>query len=306
MDRILRTKLKRVRVTSANLVVILMESLLRIYGKMPSDIEGSQIDELLNLIFERYGYDFRGYARASITRRINNFILTEKFVDVDELIEGITSSSELFQKLLYNLLVTVTEMFRDPAVYKFLREKIIPYLNTYPDIKIWVAGCATGLEVYSIAILFYEAGVYGKTRIYATDINDHSLQIGRDGIYSNDEIKISTANYLKSGGLSSLSDYYHTRYNESIISRKLKKNITFIKHNLVQNRPFNSFNFIMCRNVLIYFTKDLQTRVIDLFSSCLVPNGFLCLGAKESIDFIDREKCFNAVDKKLKVYKKSL
>ena len=273
---------------------------------MTSAIKDSQIDILLNEIFNRYGYDFRDYAKASITRRINNFITKEKIENLDELTRKIIDSGEVFQNLFYNLLVTVTEMFRDPGVYKLLREKVIPYLNTYPNIKIWVAGCATGLEAYSIAILLYEAGVYEKTRIYASDINEHSLQIARDGIYSNDDIKISTANYLKSGGLSSLSDYYHTRYNESIFSKKLKKNITFIKHSLVQNRPFNSFNFIMCRNVLIYFTKDLQTRVIDLFSSCLVPNGFLCLGTKESIDFIDRKKYFKALDEKLKVYKKSL
>jgi len=273
---------------------------------MTSTIKDLQLDVLLNEIFNRYGYDFRDYARASITRRINNFMAKDRIKDIDELTRRVIADKETFQGLLHNISVTVTEMFRDPAVYKFLRKKIIPYLSTYPDIKIWVAGCATGQEVYSIAILLHEAGLYDKTQIYATDINEQSLQIARDGIYSNDDIKISTANYLKSGGKSSLSDYYYTKYNSSIITKELKKNITFIKHNLVQNRSFNSFNFIMCRNVLIYFSKDLQIRIIDLFCSSLVPNGFLCLGTKESLDFIDRKKCFKTIDRKSKVYKKTI
>jgi chemotaxis protein methyltransferase CheR len=273
---------------------------------MISTTKDTQLDVLLNEIFNRYGYDFRDYARASIVRRINNFMARDRIKDIDELTHRIIADKETFKSLLHSLSVTVTEMFRDPAVYKLLRKKVIPYLSTYPDIKIWIAGCATGQEAYSIAILLHEAELYEKTQIYATDINEHSLQAARNGIYSNDDIKISTANYLKSGGGNSLSDYYYTKYNNSIISKKLKKNITFIKHNLVQNRPFNSFNLIMCRNVLIYFSKDLQTRLIDLFSSSLVPNGFLCLGTKESLDFIDRKKCFKTVDKKSKVYKKTI
>ena len=269
-------------------------------------VKDSQLDILFNEIFNRYGYDFRDYARASITRRIKNFMAKEKIKDIDELTQRIIADKEIFQNLLHNISVTVTEMFRDPAVYKLLRKKIIPYLSTYPDIKIWVAGCATGQEAYSIAILLYEAGLYEKTEIYATDINEQSLQTARDGIYSNDDIKVSTANYLKSGGRNSLSDYYYTKYNNSIITKELKKNITFIKHNLVQNRSFNSFNLIICRNVFIYFSKKLQARVKDLFCSSLVVNGFLCLGTKESLDFIDRGKSFKTVDRKLKVYKKTI
>ena len=271
---------------------------------MISTTKDIQLDVLLNEIFNRYGYDFRDYARASIVRRINNFMARDGIKDIDELTRRIIADKETFKSLLHNISVTVTEMFRDPAVYKFLRKKIVPYLSTYPEIKVWVAGCATGQEAYSAAILLYEAGLYKKTQIYATDINEQSLQIARDGIYSNDDIKTSTSNYLKSGGKSSLSDYYYTKYNNSIITKELKTNITFIKHDLVQNRSFNSFNFIMCRNVLIYFSKDLQARVKNLFTSSLVVNGFLCLGTKESLDFIDKEKCFQTTDKKLKVFQK--
>ncbi len=272
---------------------------------MSSIINNLHIDALLSEIFNRYGYDFREYAKASLTRRIHNFMAKERINDIDELTRKIITEKETFEDLLNNISVTVTEMFRDPNVYELLRTKIIPYLNTYPKIRIWLAGCATGQEAYSIAILFYEAGLYDKTQIYATDINEKSLQFARNGIYSNDDIKKSTANYQKSGGLNSLSDYYHTKYDNSIFSKKLKKNITFIKHNLVQNRSFNMFNLIICRNVLIYFNKDLQSKILELFSDSLIPNGFLCLGTKESIDFIDKDKFFKTIDRKTKIYKKT-
>ena len=271
---------------------------------MPNKINDIQLVNFLNKIFDRYGYDFRNYAKASITRRINYFMAKEGIEEISELTSRIIECRKLFKRLLFTISVTVTEMFRDPDVYTILKKKIIPYLKTYPRIKIWNAGCATGQEAYSIAILLYEAGLYDITQIYGTDINEKSLDIARNGIYSNEDIKISTSNYIKHGGQSSFSDYYYTQFGNSIISKKIKKNITFIKHSLSQGRSFNLFNLILCRNVLIYFNRELQTKVIDLIDGSLMPNGFLCIGTSESLEYVDKHKKFHGLDHNFNIYQK--
>jgi chemotaxis protein methyltransferase CheR len=220
------------------------------------------------------------------------------------LIHLLLEDEGLFTKFKQAVSVSVTEFFRDPEVYKVIRKIVIPYLSTYPEIRIWNAGCATGQEAYSLAALFAEAGLLDKTYIYATDFNSNSLDIGREGIYSIDEIKQGTANFLKTDTNQSFTDYYRSMYSKCIMFSKLKERITFIEHNLTNNIPFDKFNFIICRNVFIYFTRELQERTLALFNSSLLPNGFLCLGLKESLDYIDQNKCFSSVNKKVKIYRK--
>ncbi len=264
-----------------------------------------EIDLLITAIFKKYGYDFSEYSKVSFRRRIENYVIKESIVSIGELIHMILNSEHEMKKLIHSISVTVTEMFRDPNVYKKLRLSVIPYLKTYPQINIWAAGCATGQEVYSLAILLEEENV-NNYHIYATDINEKSLKIARDGIYSNEDIKISTLNYQKSGGQLEFSDYYHTKYNSSIFNKKLRKNITFINHNLVCDQKFNHFHLILCRNVLIYFQKNLQKNVINLFNDSLLYNGFLCLGTKESLMFSDESNSFIEFAKSEKIYKKTL
>lgn len=271
---------------------------------MNPDNEDIEINLLIEAIRLKYGYDFSQYARASLTRRIKKGLSESGLEKISEMIPKIIYDRSFFDSFIPNLSINVTEMFRDTLFYKALREKVIPYLGTYTFIKIWSAGVSTGEEVYSLAILMKEEGLYDKSLIYATDFNDTVLDISKRGIYPAADIKKSTCNYQKAGGKESFGNYYHAEYDSVIFDRSLKDNIVFANHNLVTDGSFGEMNLIFCRNVLIYFNKDLQNRVLTLFSESLCHNGFLCLGSKENLEFSDVAGAFVLIDKKQRIYQK--
>jgi chemotaxis protein methyltransferase CheR len=209
-----------------------------------------------------------------------------------------------FQVFVREFSITVTDMFRDPHVYLSLRKNVIPLLKTYPFVKIWHAGCATGEEAYSLAIVLKEEGLYDRATLFATDFNDTALDKAKKGIYALDNARKFTANYQAAGGKTSFSEYYNARYEAMAINQSLRKNITFANHNLVTDAVFGEMQLILCRNVLIYFEKELQDRVLHLFSDSLTHGGILCLGTKESLRFSSVGKCFQAVDEDAKIYRK--
>lgn len=268
------------------------------------ELEEIEIDLLLEALYRRYGYDFRSYARASISRRINQFISGKEFRHVSSLIPQVLHDEALFSELAQYFSITVTEMFRDPFVFQTLREKIVPLLKTFPFIKVWAAGCATGEEIYSLAIIFEEAGVFDRVTIFGTDFNDDSLDRARQGIYSVERIREFTRNYQDAGGTRSFSDYYHAKYDSAVIDPHLKERITFANHNLVTDNVFGEMHLVFCRNVLIYFNRDLQNRALKLFSDSLVRGGFLFLGTKEDLSFSTVVDEFTVFDKAARIYKK--
>ena len=269
-----------------------------------TDSESIEIELLLEAIFRKYGYDFRNYSRASLKRRLNNVLASSRLNSFSEMQHKILYDKKFFESLLLDLTVNVTEMFRDPSFYCALREKVIPVLKTYPFIKIWHAGCSTGEEVYSMAILLKEENLLSKTMLYATDIDDKVLKIAREGIYPLERIKEYTQNYQKAQGQSSFSDYYMAKYEAAIMNSSLKKNIVFSQHNLVTDGIFGEMNLVICRNVLIYFDKDLQNRVLQLFHDSLTRKGILCLGSKETIKFSKVKDLFTEYDGREKIYKR--
>ncbi len=273
-----------------------------------TEIENLEIDILIDAIYKRYGYDFRNYARASFNRRIFDFIENNNLNRPSEILTELLYSEQYFKKFICNISVTVTEMFRDPIFYEIIRDKVIPHLKSYPILKIWHAGCATGEEVYSFAILLKEEGLYDKCKIYATDFNDQALTSAKEAIYSKGHMKKHSLNYQKSSGKKSFSDYYDSKYDSKydsvIMNSSLKKNITFANHNLVTDASPGEMNIIICRNVLIYFNKSLQNHVLNLFNNSLIPGGFLCLGGRESIMFSDIEYKFTDIDMKENIYQK--
>lgn len=268
------------------------------------EIENLEMELLIEAIFKRYGYDFRHYSDASLKRRVKHFLSKTDFKKASEAIPKLIYDRIFFESLLYTISITVTEMFRDAFVYKAIREKVIPFLKTHPFFKIWNAGCATGQEVYSIAIMLKEEGIYDRTQIYATDFNDDALEKAKKGIYPVDCIKEYTRNYQRAGGKEAFSDYYHSKYDSVIMNKGLKKNIVFANHNLATDAVFGEMHLIMCRNVLIYFDGSLQNRALKLFLDSLAHGGFLCLGSKESIRFSEIQGSFKAIDKKGKIYQK--
>ncbi|MBN4046888.1 protein-glutamate O-methyltransferase CheR [bacterium AH-315-P07] len=268
-----------------------------------SEIQEIEIDELVNAIFKRYGYDFKDYARASLTRRINSVVAKVGVEHISDLIPRILRDETVFEIFLRELSVTVTEMFRDPNFYAILRDEVFPFLQPYPLIKIWHAGCATGEEVYSMAILLKEEGLYSRTRIYATDYNNESLVESERGIYPVSKMSKFTANYNKTNPKASFSDYYHSKFEVAKMSESLKENITFANHNLVTDGAFGEMNLIVCRNVMIYFNQHLQNRVLRLFHESISPRGILCLGPKESLKFSSVADKFMAVSGKNRIYR---
>lgn len=268
------------------------------------DIKNIEIDLLLEGIYLKYGYDFRSYARASLKRRIATTLSTLKLTKISDLQHLILYEENVFNKLLLNFSINVTEMFRDPEFYRAIRKKVIPILKTYPFVKIWHAGCSTGEEVYSLAILLQEEGLLGKFQIYATDFNELVLKKAKQGIFSPDKIKEYTLNYQKAGGQESFADYYSAHYDHVKIDESLKKNIVFADHNLATDGAFGEMNLIMCRNVLIYFNRELQNRAIGLFYESLGHFGFLCLGTKEDINYTQYMNKFEIIAPKEKIYRK--
>jgi len=263
-----------------------------------------EIQKLLEVIFQKYGYDFRQYSEAHIKRRIGNRMVMSGIKDISILHEKVVNDKSFAFKLLQDLSITVTEMFRDPGFYRSLRENVIPVLKTYPFIKIWHAGCSTGEEAYSMSIVLHEEGLLDRTTIYATDFNQQALNQAKEGIFSNRMMKEYTANYQLSGGKESFSGYYTSDYDNVIMNQSLKKNIVWANHNLVTDSVFAEVNLILCRNVLIYFNRSLQNKVQNLFYGSLTNGGILCLGSKEGLRFTDVYEKYMTLDAKQRIFKK--
>jgi len=255
-------------------------------------------------MYRAYGYDFRSYARSSLERRIRGYLSSTRCASIAEMIEKVLYDREFFSGLARSFSVSVSEMFRDPFFYKALRNTVVPVLRTWHHVKIWHAGCAAGEEAYSLAILLKEEGVYDRVTIYATDFNDAVLEKAKAGIYSSEKIREATANYQKAGGKASFSDYYHSRYDAAILNESLKERIVFANHNLTADNAFGEMQLILCRNVLIYFNMELKNRALKLFTESLARGGFLCLGARENLQFTGVSNLYDEVDRKASIYKR--
>jgi chemotaxis protein methyltransferase CheR len=269
-----------------------------------SDLEQVEIELLLEGIFRHYGFDFRSYAYSSIRRRLWKRLEAEGLATISELQARVLHDTAAMERLLLDLSVNVTSMFRDPGFYQAFRESVVPMLRTYPFIRIWHAGCSTGEEVYSTAIVLEEEGLLERSRIYATDINDVVLQHARDGIFPLNRMQEYTENYIKAGGKRSFSEYYTAKYDGALFSPSLTRNVVFAQHNLVTDRSFSEFNVIFCRNVLIYFDRELQQQVHGLFYESLTTFGILGLGSKESLKFSKYEPCYERLHAREKLYRK--
>lgn len=271
--------------------------------KVGTTVSDQDLESLIHLIQKVHGFDFGNYTVASLKRRVSRIMDLER-LNLFELTNKLINDHEYFDHFLTEVTVNITEMFRDPFFYKAVNSQIIPYLQSYQRNKVWSAGCSSGEELYSLTILFTEAGIYDRSFFYGTDVNQLMLEQAKDGIYSLGKMKLYSENFMESGGKNSLSDYYTAKYDAASINRELKKNVLFSVHNLVTDGPFNEFQLILCRNVLIYFDTDLQSKVIDLFYNSLVTFGFLCLGSKESIRNPELASKFKLIDKKNNIYQK--
>ena len=252
-------------------------------------LEDLEIELLLEAIFRRYGFDFRGYAPSSLRRRIRAAVTAEGVSTVSGLLEKVFYDLGCLERVLLGLSVNVSAMFRDPRFFLAFRQHAVPLLRTYPFVRIWQAGCSTGEEVYSLAILLQEEGLYDRCRIYATDMNEVVLRKAREGIFPVDVMQKYTANYLASGGTQAFSDYYTAAYEHVILRPSLREHVLFSQHNLVSDGVFNEFNVILCRNVMIYFTRPLQERVHELFARSFANFGLLGIGSHESLRFLSSE-----------------
>jgi chemotaxis protein methyltransferase CheR len=267
------------------------------------DLETLELELLLEAIFRRYGFDFRQYAPASLKRRVWRRVHAEHLRTISQLCDKVLHEPDCMERLLLDLSINVTAMFRDPTFYAGFRSRIVPLLRTYPFARIWVAGCSTGEEVYSLAILLSEEGLYERCRIYATDINQAVLEKARGGVFPLEKMQEYTQNYLRAGGTRAFSEYYMAKYDGAQFQRSLCENVVFAQHNLVSDRSFNEFHVIVCRNVMIYFDRELQERVLDLFRESLAPFGILALGHKESIRFTRHEDSFEELDPAERIYR---
>jgi len=268
------------------------------------ELSETEMDEVLNLIQYSFGYNFTCYSRSSMQRRLQRFMVDAAANNAFDLKHYLVNTAGGFDYFLSRLTVNVTEMFRDPAFFRNIKEKVLPVLASYPTIKLWHAGCATGEEVFSMAILLHEAGLLQRTRIYATDINPVNIDKAKQGILPLHVMKEYTANYINAGGTNDFSTYYTARYNNVIINKELRKNILFSQHNLVTDGGFNEFQLICCRNVLIYFNRELQNRVIGLLHESLSKLGFLALGTKESLILSTFQNHFQPVDQVQKIFRR--
>lgn len=269
-----------------------------------NDLEDIEIGLLLEGLYRAYGFDFREYSRASIKRRILEMMRAEKLGTVSALQERVLHDAACLERFLLGLSVHATAMFRDPSFYLTFRRKVVPLLKTYPTVQIWVAGCSTGEEVYSLAILLQEERLYKRCRIYATDISRAVLRKARDGIFPLAAMREYTNNYHQAGGANEFSDYYTAQYDSVIFSTALKSNVVFSEHNLATDGSFNEFQVILCRNVMIYFNKDLQARVHNLLYDSLSMFGVFGLGNKESLKFTPRAAFYEHLNDKDKLFRK--
>jgi len=265
---------------------------------MPEDIE---LKLLLEGVYQQYGYDFREYAHASIKRRILRHMGVHRIATMSQLQDRVLHDSKLMESLLIDVSVHVTEMFRDAEFYRSFRQHVVPILHTFPLFHLWHAGCSTGQEVYSLAILLHEEGLLDRARIYASDIQGSALKIAREGIYPISSMKESIMNYRAAGGKEDFADYYTARYGSMKLNPDLKQHITFCNHNLATDAPFQKFEVVLCRNVMIYFNQQLKSHALDLFYQSLTPLGLLAVGAKESVH---KKHKFESFDAKNRIYRK--
>lgn len=267
-------------------------------------VEDIEIRLLLEALYVRYHYDFRNYAMGSIKRRLRQAREQMGFATISALQEKVLHDETMLPRLLGYLTVQVSEMFRDPSYFRAIREKVVPHLKTYSSLKIWIAGCSCGEEVYSLAILFREEGLEDRTIFYATDINQDALQAAEAGVYDLDRIQLFTENHRKSGGKSSLSDYYNTGYGRVSFDRSLRERVVFSDHSLVTDAVFGEMHLISCRNVMIYFDRPLQDRAVGLFKESLARKAFLGIGAKESLRFSEHAEGFKEFVREEKIYQR--
>ncbi len=271
---------------------------------MPGAVEDIEIQLLLEALYQRYHYDFRHYARASIKRRLLQARGQLDFPSISAMQEGLLHDPAMLPRLLDYLTVQVSEMFRDPSYFRALREKVAPHLRTYPSLKVWIAGCSTGEELYSLAILFREEGLDERTLFYATDINPAALHAAESGVYPIARVQKFTENHQKSGTKSSLSDYYTADYGRAVFDKSLRRRVVFSDHSLVTDAVFAEMHLISCRNVLIYFDRSMQDRAIGLFRDSLARKGFLGLGSKESLRFSKHAGAFRDFIGEEKIYQR--
>jgi chemotaxis protein methyltransferase CheR len=269
------------------------------------DVEEIEVELLLEAIYRRYGFDFREYAPASLRRRLWRRAHFEGLETISALQDRVLHDPACMERLLLDLSINVTTMFRDPSFYAAFRQKVAPLLRTYPFARIWVAGCSTGEEVYSLAIVLEEEGLLDRTRIYATDINEAVLERARRGVFGIDKMQEFTQNYLQAGGTRAFSEYYLADYDGVVFDRRLVEHAVFAQHNLVSDRSFNEFHVIVCRNVMIYFDRSLQERVFRLFDESLIRFGVLALGHKETIRFSSFAERYTELDSAERIWKKA-
>ena len=270
-----------------------------------SDLERLEMELLLLAIYRHHGFDFRAYAPASLHRRIRRHMENARIATITGLTELILHEPAALQRLLHDLSVNVTAMFRDPTFFAELRSTVVPLLRTYPTVRIWHAGCSTGEEVYAMSILLEEEGLSDRCRIYATDMDSTVLDQARQGIFPLSRMKEYTSNYFLAGGKRSLSDYYTAKYDGALFAPRLAKNVLFTQHNLATDRGFSEFNLIVCRNVLIYFDRTLKDHALGLFTESLGTRGVLCLGRKESLRFTAFEQEFNALSVRERIFRRN-
>ena len=260
---------------------------------------------LLLAIYRHHGFDFRSYAKASLHRRVQRHLESTGLSTISQLTDSILHDDSALQRLLHDLSVNVTAMFRDPSFFLEFRKTVVPLLRTYPTVRIWHAGCSTGEEVYAIAILLEEEGLAERCRIYATDMDSTVLEHARRGIFPLSRMKEYTSNYFLGGGKRSLSEYYTAKYDGALFASRLTRNVLFTQHNLVTDGVFSEFNVILCRNVLIYFDRKLKDHVLALFSDSLGTLGVLCLGRGESLRFTAFEEAFSSLSDRERIYRRS-
>jgi len=268
-----------------------------------SDID-IELRMLVEAVYLKYNYDFRDYTGASQKRRVLAALKAMACATVSELQARVMHDPAAFTRLLQFLTIPVTEMFRDPEYFLAVRQQVAPVLKTYPSLNVWVAGCSTGEEVYSLAILLQEEGLLERTQIYATDINPDALEAARRGVMPLERMRLYTENYQKSGGKRAFSDYYTAAYGGALFERSLVENVTFADHSLATDSVFAETHFISCRNVMIYFNRRLQNRVLGLFHESLCHRGFLGLGSKESIEFSSHAQRFEVMSRRERLYRK--
>jgi chemotaxis protein methyltransferase CheR len=266
-------------------------------------VEDIEIDLFVRAMKLRHGFDFSEYAPASLKRRVRELVRIHETGTISELNRRVLHEPDFLPRIIEGLSVPVSDMFRDPAVFRALRDEVLPLLASYPQINIWQAGCAHGQEVYSLAILLEEAGLYDRCQIYATDFNDAALARAQEGIYPAREARDWSRNYQDAGGLHSLGDYYSARYEYIKLDQRLRRNVVFLNHNLVTDEVFCEAHLILCRNVLIYFSNPLQDRTLGLFRDSLVRGGFLCLGTRENILFASSASDFAAFDEPNRIFR---